>query len=94
MRGRECQPESLCHGCLKYAADHPDYLKKARKLFKDRVRMRDQRQTDLPVTLTAQEDSDNEFMSDSEGDFFPTFESQQNSGESSEETEQQGISLI
>ena len=56
--------------------------------------MRDQRQTDLPVTLTAQEDSDNEFMSDSEGDFFPTFESQQNSGESSEENEQQGISLI
>lgn len=91
MRGRECRPESLCHGCLKYTSDHPEFIKKANKLYKDRVRMRAQRQTDLPITLTTQEDSENEFLSDSESDSFPTFESQQYEGDSSGEEEQEGI---
>ena len=53
--------------------------------------MRAQRQTDLPITLTTQEDSENEFLSDSESDSFPTFESQQYEGDSSGEEEQEGI---
>ena len=53
--------------------------------------MRAQRQTDLPITLKTQEDSENEFLSDSESDSFPTFESQQYEGDSSGEEEQEGI---
>ena len=55
--------------------------------------MRAQRQTDLPITLTTQEDSENEFLSDSESDSFPTFESQQYEGDSSGEEEQEGIQI-
>ena len=65
-RGRECKPDSLCHGCLKYVSDHPEYIKKAKKLYVDRKRMRETRNTELPVTFTAQEISDNEFCETTE----------------------------
>ena len=67
-RGRDCEPESPCHGCLRYLADHPQFVKTMKRLHKDRRAMREKRATDLPPVLTRQEDSDNEFRSDVEGD--------------------------
>ena len=41
-------------------------MKKAKKLYVDRKRMREERNTELPVTFTAQELSDNEFCATTE----------------------------
>ena len=91
-RGRECRPGSLCHGCLKYAGDQPQYVKKAKKMFLDRKRMRQARETEEPVTFTSQDLSDNEFVDKSEDfeSFSALFEQQGDSDDSST----QGIELV
>ena len=69
-RGRECNPESPCHGCLKYIEVHPEFMTKLKRLHKDRCAMRRKRGTDTPITITRQEDSENEFMAEVEGDLL------------------------
>ena len=95
-RGRECQPEALCHGCLKYVKDHPDYLAKAKKLFADRQRMRRNRQTEEPVTFTSQDLSENEFEERTEtlDSFAPLFTPTKQGGGDAGASTSCGIELV
>ena len=47
-RGRECSPKDACHGCAKYLEAVPEFLPTFKKLYRDRGRQRNNRQTEVP----------------------------------------------
>jgi hypothetical protein len=64
------------------AAD-PSFKAKLSRLTKDRILRRKQRKADLPATISRQEDSDNEFVSDENADFNPSRAQTPSEGDSS-----------
>ena len=67
-------------------------MRKLKRLHKDRCAMRRKRDTDTLTTITRQEDSDNEFMSEVEGDLLADVPSLLSDSESGDDVTSAGIS--
>jgi hypothetical protein len=62
-RGRDCTAATPCHGCKKYLAQDPSWRSTLVRLAKDRRILRTKRGSYTPATISAQSDSDGEFVS-------------------------------